>query len=49
MYLQKQAWGAKVKESCNMYQLGPLDVFSFDLPLEKAYYQVFKLDSVNVD
>lgn len=32
-----------------MYQLGSLDVFHFDLPLEKAYYQVFELESVNVD
>lgn len=40
----------KVKRSLNMYQLGSLDVLSFDLPLEKAYYhQAFKLEGVNVD
>jgi len=33
-----------------MYQLGSLDVWSFDLPLEKAYsHQGFKLEGVNAD
>lgn len=51
MYLQKKkSIYEKVKRSLNMYRLGSLDVLSFGLPLEKAYYhQAFKLEGVNVD